>query len=84
VSDTTLFTMDTRLRDYAGGDHQFYRWLQKVNTHILAATGNWTNLSDLVDYPLRDAYDAGEDPADTARAVLTNAGMDSDGEDDED
>jgi len=52
----------------AAAEAAFSRWCQAVDAIVVARLR--LSLYDLPDYPLRDAFDAGERPADVAAAVL--------------
>lgn len=63
--------MSDRLRDYAGDDMAFYRWLLAVDAAVSDRAG--VGLLDLPDYPLRDAFDDGDAADDVAAQVLEQA-----------
>ena len=60
--------------EYAQGDEDFVIWLRLVNDRIEKALG--LGLFDVADYPLRDAYDAGESPFEIADEIALEQGWD--------
>lgn len=59
--------MTDEIRDYADGDQDFANWLTLVDGALRARLG--VGLFDLEDFPLRDAFDLGEDPVEVAYEI---------------